>query len=153
MNLHFRDDQATTLQIINGDFDPQGIGYQWGPPHISLYDTSYGSHSQRIDNKLVVTKLTLPDSRSLNFKYNRYGEVAELQMPTGGKVQYDFQSVLSNDETGEGLPTGNSLDCETCPRRSRIPCDVKAIDRAVTARRTYPDGNTGGAAEGRWTYT
>jgi RHS repeat-associated protein len=92
-----------------------------------------------IDGEPVVSELILPDRRSLKFSYNEFGEVAEVEMPTGGKVQYDYQAALT-------LPVGNSLGAETIAPRGG---NVSAIDRAVVARRTYPDGVT---EEGRWSY-
>ena len=103
----------------------------------------------RIDNYSVVTQLVLPDNRVLSFNYNEFGEVAEVQMPTGGKVQYDHQSVLLDSQAGTGLPAGNSLPCEVHPVAQQLGSDVASIDRAVVAMRTYPDGST---LEGNWSY-
>jgi YD repeat-containing protein len=151
MNLHYRTDNYTTWPVINGDNDPLGFGYGWPNNTIRLYQSSYGLEVERIDTQAVVTQLTLPDGRALNFNYNQFGEVAEVQMPTGGKVQYDYQSAAYDSGTGVGgLPTGNSMDCEARPGPSQAFCDVTAIDRAVITRRTYPDGST---LEATWTYT
>src|SRR4029077_2929564 len=91
-----------------------------------LYSASYGSNAERIDNLPVVSQFTLPDGRSLDFAYNQFGEVAEVQMPTGGKVQYDYASAAYNSGTGIGLSTGNTLDCEAHPTPSQVTCDVRA---------------------------
>src|SRR6266849_4678085 len=56
-------------------------------PHTSLFPNSWGGGAERIDNQNILSQLILPDGRSLNFAYNEYGEVAEVQMPTGGRVQ------------------------------------------------------------------
>ncbi|MEK6303428.1 MAG: RHS repeat-associated core domain-containing protein [Acidobacteriota bacterium] len=150
MNLHYRAGINPTLPVISGDWDPLGYGYGWPGAHTSLFALSYGSGAARIDNQPVITQLLLPDNRSLSFSYNEFGEVAEVQMPTGGKVQYDHQSVLLNSVAGTGLPTGNSLGCEVHPIGQQVTSNVSAIDRAVVARRTYPDGVT---LEGSWSYS
>ncbi len=149
MNLHYRAGINPTLPVITGDWDPLGYGYEWPGPHTSLFALSYGSGAEQIDNRSVVTQLLLPDNRTLSFNYNEFGEVAEVQMPTGGKVQYDYQSVLLDSQPGTGLPTGNSLPCEVHPSAAQANSNVSAIDRAVVARRTYPDGST---LEGNWSY-
>ncbi len=110
-----------------------------------LFPYSYGSFCERIDNRLVLTQVVLPDDRTLNFAYNEYGEVVETTLPTGGKIQYDYAYE-------DNLPTGNSPLFETngfaAPGFGGFG-DVKEIDRAVIARRTYPDGT---AQEGSWSY-
>ena len=126
--------------MINGDNDPLGYGYSYPGPHTSLFPLSYGSSRENIDTQAVLTQLVLPDGRLLTFNYNEYGEVAEVVMPTGGKVQYDYAYASA-------LPAGNSAGWET--RTVQIPSDVHEIDRAVVARRTYADGST---LESSWSY-
>ena len=149
MNLHYRAGINPALPVINGDDDPLGYGYGWPGNPTRLFPLSYGSGAMRIDNYSVVTQLVLPDNRVLSFNYNEFGEVAEVQMPTGGKVQYDHQSVLSDSQAGTGLPAGNSLPCEVHPVAQQLGSNVASIDRAVVAMRTYPDGST---LEGNWSY-
>jgi YD repeat-containing protein len=81
----------------------------------------------------------LPDGRSLRFKYNLFGEVAEVLLPTGGKLQYDYAS-------SSGLPSGNSIFFEYQGQYNLIT----NIDRVVSERRTYPDGTN---LEGSTTYS
>jgi len=88
--------------------------------------------------------LVLPDNRSLRFRYNEFGEVAEVVMPTGGKVQYDYAYINT-------LPSGNSLSAEVSAHGQFVGNSrVKEIDRAVTTCRHYPDGST---HETTWTYS
>ena len=68
----------------------------------------------------------------MSFAYNEYGEVVEVTMPTGGKIQYDYAHVST-------LPSGNSAGFEVNPTPPYIGSNVSAIDRAVTVRRAYPD--------------
>jgi YD repeat-containing protein len=125
-----------TLPVYNGPSEQIIVG-------TALFTGGVDCGNYQIDNIAVLTQLILPDGRALGFSYNEYGEVAEVQLPTGGRVEYDY---LFDTTTGAGLPCGNSLSIETVATGS----NVKAVDRAVAARRTYPDGST---LEGTWTYT
>ncbi len=95
----------------------------------------YGLYAQRIDDRDVLTEVVLPDGRSLRFKYNSFGEVAEIVLPTGAKIDYDYGFTSS-------LPSGNSPTWETGTdgAGNGIPTNVKWVDRTVQAKRTYPDG-------------
>ena len=95
-----------------------------------LFPGSYCEFRERIDNKTQVTELILPDNRSLHFKYNLFGEVAEVSLPTGGILQYDYATNIG------GLPSGNSLPFEYQGQFNA----VFDIDRAVSEQRNYPDG-------------
>jgi YD repeat-containing protein len=100
MNQNYRPGIAPQLPVINGDYI-----YEWGSPHTSLFPKSYGLWAERIDDRGVLTDIILPDNRALNFKYNEYGEIAQVTLPTGGVIQYDY--AYSNS-----LPSGNSLGVE-----------------------------------------
>ncbi|HYN85379.1 MAG TPA: discoidin domain-containing protein [Pyrinomonadaceae bacterium] len=113
-------------------------------PHTDLFPTSFVESHDRIDDLPVLTRLVLPDASALRFSYNQFGEVAETTMPTGAKVQYDYSHAPA-------LPAGNSPAFETHPTPTRLPTDVRAIDRAVTTRRIYPDGQTS-SPESHWSY-
>lgn len=150
MSQNYRSDILVDLPVVNGLLDrnptlnpPPG----WVTSYTPLFPMADGSVTDRIDDKSVVTEIVLPDNRSLRFKYNQFGEVAEVQTPTGGKVQYDYSTVLT-------LPSGNSYgpeifaDYDTVDGHRAI--ELWDIDRAVGARRTYPGGST---LEGSWTYS
>jgi len=144
MNQNYRSDINPTLPVYNGDYDPLGYGYTIFGPHTSLFLQSYGSGAERIDDKYVLTEVVLPDNRSLQFSYNEFGEVAEVTLPTGGKIWYDYAYINM-------LPSGNSLGGEVIATGQGIGTTrVESIDRAVTARRLFPDGAT---HETTWTYT
>jgi RHS repeat-associated protein len=140
MNQNYRSGINPVLPVINGDHDPQGNSYNVGTA-TRLFSQSDGAGTERIDNQIVNTELVLPDNRSLRFRYNEYGEVAEVELPTGGKVQYDYAY------DGQ-LPSGNSLSIET-RTTFHILSDVSDIDRAVVARRTYTNGTT---LDANWSY-
>jgi YD repeat-containing protein len=122
-------------QILTGYNDRFGYCYAGGQPPAAnyLFTDSYCGYQERIDTKYAVSQIILPDGRSLQFSYNLYGEVAEVLLPTGGKLQYDYTGF-----TETGFPSGNTLAGEYQGQMNA----VQNIDRAVTARRTYPDGIT-----------
>lgn len=143
MNQSYRSDINPTLPVISGDWDPEGWGYNWGSA-TRLFSKSYGLYAQRIDDLEVLTEVVLPDGRSLRFRYNQFGEVAEIELPTGGKIQYDYGYTSA-------MPSGNSPSWETGTdgAGTGIPSDVKWVDRSVQVKRTYPDGVN---LEGTWTF-
>lgn len=143
MSEHYRADVNPTLPVGTGkkDCDIAPHGYYLFPIGTMLFPNSWGKYIQLIDQENVVSKMTLPDGRALNFKYNEYGEVAEVQLPTGGKVQYDYAPSL--------LPAGNTLNWEKAAFGANVVSDVNDIDRALITRRTYANGST---LESTWSY-
>jgi RHS repeat-associated protein len=142
MRNSYRSDINPTLPVVTGDADDELAShfYEITSPHTELFPNSWGKFVQNIDGKPVVSSLILPDRRKLDFAYNEYGEVAEVRLPAGGKIQYDYGSA--------GLPSGNTLQQE---KRTSVPLpsNVNDIDRAVVTRRTLPDGVT---VETNWQY-
>jgi YD repeat-containing protein len=143
MSQNYRADISPALPVINGAYNPQNYSFQnqWWAGGTQLFAQSYCLFIERLDEISVVNELILPDNRSLRFKYNQYGEVAEVQLPTGGKMQYDYESKTA-------LPSGVSLPAEV--QTWTIPINISTVDRALVARRTYADGSN---VEGSWTYT
>ncbi|HLF26430.1 MAG TPA: fibronectin type III domain-containing protein [Anaerolineae bacterium] len=71
-------------------------------------------------NPQVASSVWLPDGRRYRFYYNDYGEVARVDLPTGGAIEYD-----SNLGSGVMLPVqGEGFE----------------VFRRVRERRVYPDG-------------
>ena len=144
MNENYRADINPGLPVGTGKKDCEMVphGYYLMPMGTQLFPNSWGKYAQLIDHEIIVRELVLPDGRALQFKYNEYGEVAEVQLPTGGKVQYDYGPTT--------LPTGNTFSWEKNSFQPNMQSDVDNIDRALVTRRTYPDGIT---LEATWTYT
>ena len=140
MNQRYRPGINPTLPVINGDYDPMGWGFTWGTA-TRLFAKSFGADAERIDVMTVLSDFILPDGRAMEFFYNEFGEVAEVRLPTGGKIQYDYQYVSS-------LPAGKSHIGET--KTLIFESDVSDVDRSVVARRTYADGSN---LEGSWAYS
>jgi YD repeat-containing protein len=100
MNQRYRTEINPTLPVINGDYDPMNWGLSWGTA-TRLFPKSHGLDAERIDQFAVLSDFILPDGRSIEFFYNEFGEVAEVRLPAGGKLQYDYQYVST-------LPAGKS---------------------------------------------
>ncbi|MBC8028532.1 MAG: RHS repeat-associated core domain-containing protein [Pyrinomonadaceae bacterium] len=129
MNQNYRSDINPALPVITGDYDP--LSKYPDQSGTKLFPLSYSGFFQRIDNRPVLSELELPDHRSLRFRYNKFGEVAEAQLPTGGKIWYEFQHSFS-------LPAGNSPSYET----SGDYHTSVWIDRALSQRKIFSDGTT-----------
>jgi RHS repeat-associated protein len=76
----------------------------------------------------VVSFVRLPDDRQYNFYYNSHGDLARVELPTGGAIEYDWEGGMA----GSG--------------------DRRQIQRAVKERRTYPNGGSGTGYELRTVY-
>ncbi|MBV9241957.1 MAG: hypothetical protein JO314_08110, partial [Acidobacteria bacterium] len=72
----------------------------------------------------VDTGVVLPNGQQYQFKYNNYGEIARVDLPTGAATEYD-------PVAGSGVISGNNGYG-----------DVPAIYRRVGERRVYADGAT-----------
>ena len=133
MSANYRSDITPPSQVCTGLYDPLSKGYSsWcGSSPTILFSHSYGAFVQRIDNQQVLTEVILPDQRSLRFKYNTYGEVAEAQLPTGGKLWYDY-------EYQSDVPVGNSPLFEI---GGAFHTEVREVDRALIQRRVF-DGSS-----------
>jgi len=80
-------------------------------------------------NPTVVGAVWLPDSdgvsRRYQFRYNSYGELARVELPTGGAVEYDHAGGMADDPYNSGvISDANGM----------------SIYRRVIERREYADG-------------
>lgn len=96
--------------------------------HLQLFPELFAAWNMGTYNPLVISAVTLPDGRSYQFRYNSYGELARVVLPTGGAIEYDMTASSGVIQTASGYQ----------------------IYRRVIERRTYVDGST---LEGRTTYT
>lgn len=91
----------------------------------------YGSPSQcgdYVTNPVKKSALWLPDGRSYKFRYNSHAELARVELPTGGVIEYDWTNGYNvGDAVINGIteiPSGERFD----------------IYRRVVERRLYSDG-------------
>jgi YD repeat-containing protein len=113
----------------DSNYDPHMID----TPHTDLFLNSEGIRAYGTDNGFDVgtatalTRVNLPDGRSIRFRYNPWGEVAEIIYPGGGISQVDYDGHITN-------------------------CEIHAsfnVGRGVSERRTL---KANGSVEGTWAY-
>lgn len=85
---------------ITGGDASNGGGYKtfaWLFPDVYAYAGSSGGSGGPYMNG--PTSITLPDGRQYKFYYNPYMELARIELPTGGAIEYDwdgFGTVQAN---------------------------------------------------------
>ena len=100
-----------------------------------LFPETNGSSSTTHD-PVLTSAVWLPDGRSYRFYYNSYGEMARVELPTGGAYEYD-------------MTAGSGVICpEFC-----WPEDDRQIYRRVAERRVYANGGSGSSYDRREIYT
>lgn len=87
---------------------------------------------------VVVASVTLPNNRQYQLRYNSYGELARVVMPTGGAVEYDYMAGLTDGAADGVMGAGHA---------------TKQIYRRIVERRLYPTGGTGASYESKTTYS
>jgi RHS repeat-associated protein len=115
----------TLDHLLRSDYSPQSLHQLF--PQLNGTLGSSGNY-----NPSLVSSVVLPDGRSYQFRYNSYGELARVVLPTDGAIEYDMAS-------GSGVIQG-----------SNGQGDIYEIYRRVAERRTYADGST---LEGRTVYS
>ncbi|HXG94389.1 MAG TPA: hypothetical protein VNN73_18740, partial [Blastocatellia bacterium] len=146
----FRDTVAWPRPFISGDYSNTTAGVEehsvYGTsPHKDLFPPSdvdvgmakiSGELDQQgnpVDGLFVVTRLDLLDGRSFKFRYNPYGELAEIEYPGGGISKINYAPA----------PEGSGM----CEAGGPIKALLK---RRVVERRTFSDGST---ADTVWSYS
>lgn len=84
--------------------------------HTDLFEGS--ENPEAIDDAGAVTTLHLLDGRSFQFRYNQYGELAEIIYPGGGISQIDYSGFNSSFCEGGSAPFRNTLERRVVQRRA-----------------------------------
>jgi RHS repeat-associated protein len=71
----------------------------------------------------VVSAVELPDHRRYEMRYNAYGDLARVTLPTGGKIEYDYVTI------------GSSMTLNRCVSERRVYRD--AADATPELRQVY----------------
>ena len=95
-----------------------------------------------------VAAIYLPDGRSYQFKYNVYSELARVELPTGGAIEYDYEG---------GEPSGTASGVIGDYLASRYPANPNwiptiGIYRRLVERRVYKTSDIS-SLEGKTTYS
>jgi len=107
---------ANVLRTTNPRGEPSGR-YQLQTYH-NLFPELNNASSYSTWNPWVVASVTLPNNKQYQFTYNCYAELARVNLPTSGAIEYDYTA-------GSGAVTDYT--------------DYH-IYRRVKERRVYPDG-------------
>jgi RHS repeat-associated protein len=121
------------------------------PDHDSPYSFD---NSGSVYNPSVVSNVELPDGKSYGFYYNPYGELARIELPTGGAFEYDYGSGQPIDYN----PVNYDLPVFPSGQIGRIhhfwsqgTSTEVGIYRRILERREYANG--GSAVTGKTSYT
>ena len=82
----------------------------------------------------------LPNNTRYTFKYNPYGELTRIELPTGGAIEYTWDGGLASNVGSLGIAPFASPQGLIYTGFSE---NQQAIYRRVTERREYADGTTG----------
>jgi YD repeat-containing protein len=96
--------------------------------YYDLFPTLNGSSGSGYFNPTVINALRLPNGKQYQFKYNSYGELARVVLPTDGAIEYDWQAGDSTTESAGGVVAVTAYDY--------------GVYRRVAERRVYADGTT-----------
>ena len=80
-------------------------------------------------NPVVVSGVQLPNGSSYTLRYNPYGELARVVLPTGGAYEYDYGSGYTNSSSNDGVSGGETSS-------------ATGIYRRILTRRVYSNGST-----------
>ncbi|MBZ5579778.1 MAG: hypothetical protein LAP40_24745 [Acidobacteriia bacterium] len=94
---------------------------------------------------LAISKIVLPDSTSYQFHYNEYGEIARVDLPTGGAYEFNWAFGPGSGNQLSGCPAANVVlatsiwdGVESSPNSA---CRLFAVYRRVNERREYADAS------------
>ena len=97
--------------------------------YAQLFPEMNGSNSTTFNQQKIISAVELPDGRTYQFRYNSYGELARVELPTGGAIEYDYAAgVVGGPVSGSYGGGGQYID--------------KQIYRRVIERRVYADKNS-----------
>jgi YD repeat-containing protein len=120
---------SSMSEALRSDY-PSTLTYKTLFPELNGSNTGY-------HNPSVVSSITLPNNQQYLIKYNPYGEVARVVLPTGGAVEYDYAAGAGDYPSGSWVGYEGSW----------------TVYRRVVERRVYPDSATGSAYAMRMTYS
>jgi RHS repeat-associated protein len=93
--------------------------------------------STSLYNPTVVKSITLADGSTYQFLYNSFGEIAQITLPTGGKIVYQWPTTMGS--TCQATPAFCVI---TWPGGSGAPKTLGAVFRRLVSRSEYATGST-----------
>lgn len=138
---HLRTDfQNVQRPVVSGDY--QAFHCSFGEQEHALFPL--GQHTDlfprsdidasfiNMGDVEVITQLNLLDGRHFEFRYNKFGEVAEIKYPAGGRTEIDYDGFQSKNMCEAGGP------------------NMAELDRRIIQKRSFSDGAT---IDGVWAYS
>lgn len=109
--------------------------------YAGLFPELNGAPENAIFNPTRVSAVWLPDGqRSYNFLYNSYGELARVELPTGGAMEYDWTGwMVGGVASGAGAGDGTQVYRRVIERR--VYSNSTTLESKTTFSR--PDSTTG----------
>ena len=125
-----------------------------------LFPVDYSNPSFNTDyNPTVISAVVLPDGRKYELFYNSYGELAEVILPTGGAIEYDWQAnsglIGSGSEQDGGdylvyrrvekrrvYKENHQLQTETAYQKITTPAGEPSSPVTVVEESTYDNSAT-----------
>lgn len=92
-------------------------------------DLNGASNSTTFNPTKIASSVELPNGKRYYLKYNRYGELARVELPTGGAIEYDYEAGISGG-AASGAYGGNGAYIG------------KQVYRRVVERRVYKDSGS-----------
>ena len=87
----------------------------------------------------------MPDGRLYRFFYNSYGELARVELPTGGAIEYDYAAGVERLGFDPAADVGSGV--------FSVAGGESNIYRRVIEERVYTNGGSGLSYEGKTTYS
>ena len=129
---------------LRSGFTPKTTSQLW--PNLG----SYGNNTSPISNQIqIVSALWLPDGRAYKFSYNSFGELARVELPAGGAIEYDHDYTINWTDGGgttyhNFFPTGPFLRRVAERREYSDKTDPASLTKKTTFSNIYPNGYSGG---------
>lgn len=92
----------------------------------------------------VPARLVLDNDKSYDFYYNRYGELARLELPAGGAFEYDYAAGVGGSSRLSGQLNAGYYPVQD--QSSPSPEHSVAVYRRLSKKRVYASRNTAGGS-------
>jgi len=133
----------TLTNALRAGYTPQTTSQLW--PNLG----QYGNNGVQISDQIqIASALWMPDGRAYKFQYNSFGELARVELPTGGAVEYDHDYTINyTDGLGQAyhvLQPGPFLRHVTERREYTDKNNAGSLTKKTTFSNIYPEGYSGG---------
>ncbi len=124
------------------------VGYQCfssGAQAVGQLFPNLNNSQSNVYNPTVISAVVLPDGRRYKLYYTPYKEIARVDLPTGGVIEYDWNPLVSSSSTCPGtILAGGGDYVYQCDGSNTFALDNTRphqwnIRRGVSERRVYKD--------------